>query len=209
MGIKLTGHHTNYWKNRRIDWKTSYLDTWNHPHRSFIVEILRYIPFISLWEIGCGPGANLYKIVKELPGKQVGGSDVNADAIKLAQETFNNGLFHVEPGNDLLMSDKSIDVTLTDMTLIYVDPLQIDSYLNEIKRVTTNYAIFCEFHSTNWWKRQKARLGGYHVYNYRKRLEKLGFYDIFITPIPPEYWPGTDKNTEFRTIITARVPKII
>jgi ubiquinone/menaquinone biosynthesis C-methylase UbiE len=104
-----------------------------------------------------------------------------------------------------MMSDKSVDVILTDMALIYVDPLQIDSYLKEFRRVARSYVVICEFHSKSWWKRQIARLGGYHVYDYQKRLEKLGFFNVQVQHIPDELWPGTDKNTEFRSIITARV----
>lgn len=201
-----TKKHTDFWKNRKIDWKEAYQSTWNHPHRSIIVHMIRNIPFVSLWEVGCGAGANLIKITMELPNKQLGGSDVSEDAIQLCKETFKNGLFHVERGNDLMMSDNSVDILLSDMTLIYVDPFQIDSYLTEFKRVGRHFLILCEFHSTSWWKRLCARLGGYHVYNYQKQLEKLGFYDIMIQHLPEKYWPGTDKNTEFRHIISARIP---
>lgn len=203
--LKSTNKHTKFWKNRKIDWKQAYQSTWNHPHRSLIVHMIRNVPFISLWEVGVGGGANLIKIMNELPGKQLGGSDVSEDAIQACRNVFQNGLFHVESGNDMMMSDKSVDVVLSDMTLIYVDPFKIDSYLKEFKRVGRNYIILCEFHSTSWWKRQKARLGGYHVYDYKKRLEKLGYYDIMCQHIPEAYWPGTDNNTEFRTIISAKI----
>lgn len=203
--LKTTKQQSNYWKNRKIDWKTHYTDSADHPHRDLIVWMLASIPFTSLWEVGVGGGANLVAIVKKLKNKQLGGSDVNADAIAQCQKVFQNGLFHVEPGNDLLMSDKSVDIILSDATLIYVDPLQIDSYLKEFKRVARSYVVLCEFHSRSWWKRQLARFRGYHVYDYRKRMEKLGYFDIMVQHIPEKYWPGTDKNTEFRTIITARV----
>ena len=204
--LKTTKQHLNYWKNRRINWAESYQSTWNHPHRGLLVYMIKNLPFVSLWEVGCGGGANLIRIVKELPDKQVGGSDINADAIDLCRKTFKNGLFHVEQGNDMMMSDKSVDIILSDMTLIYVDPLNIDSYLKEFKRVGRQFIILCEFHSPSWWKRMKARLGGYHVYHYKRRLENLGFYDVMCQHIPEAYWPGTDNNTEFRTIITARIP---
>lgn len=203
--LKTTRHQTNYWKNRQIDWGKHYTDSWDHPHRKMLVWMIEKIPFTSLWEIGVGGGANLVAIAKGLQGKQLGGSDVNADAIEKCRSIFNNGLFHVEPGNDLMMSDKSVDVVLSDMTLIYVGPFQIDSYLAEMKRVARNYVVLCEFHSTSWWKRQLARFRGYHVYNYRKRMEDLGYYNIMVQRIPEEFWPGTDKNTEFRYIITAQV----
>lgn len=204
--IKSTKTHSSYWKNRKSDWKFHHQSTWDHPHRALLVWMIKTIPFVSLWEVGCGGGANLIKITKELNNKQLGGSDINEDMIALCRETFKNGLFHVESGNDMMMSDKSVDVVLSDMTLIYVDPLEIDSYLNEFKRVGRHYLVLCEFHSTSFWKRLKARLGGYHVYDYQKRLENAGYYDIMIQHIPEKYWPGTDRNTEFRTIITAKIP---
>jgi ubiquinone/menaquinone biosynthesis C-methylase UbiE len=203
--LKSTSKHTKYWQQRKIDWQQSYQSTWDHPHRSLIVWMLKNVPFVSLWEVGVGGGANLVKLAKELKGKQLGGSDVSSDAIDLCRKTFNGGLFHVEKGNDMMMSDKSVDVILSDMTLIYVDPLQIESYLKEFKRVSRNLIVLCEFHSPSWWERFKARLGGYHVYDYRKRLEKLGYYDIMVQHIPEQYWPGTDNNTQFRHIITAKI----
>lgn len=204
--LKSTNKHTKYWKERKIDWRQAYQSTWDHPHRSLIVWMIRNIPFVSLWEVGCGGGANLIKITKELEGKQLGGSDVSEDAIALCRETFKGGLFHVEQGNNMMMSDKGVDVILSDMTLIYVDPLEITSYLNEFKRIGRTHLILCEFHSTSWLKRLIARFGGYHVYDYQKRLEKLGFYDIMCQHIPEQYWPGTDNNSEFRTIITCKIP---
>lgn len=204
--FKTTEQHSEYWKRRKIDWIKSYTDTWNHPHRNLIVWMLKSIPFYSLWEVGCGGGANLVKLVKELPNRQYGGSDVSADAIKACQTVMRGGMFHVESGDNLLMSDKSVDVILSDMCLIYVDPFKIRRYLKEFKRVGRNYVVLCEFHSDSWWKRLKARFGGYHVYNYRKLLEGMGYYDIMVQHIPEDLWPGTDNNTEFRSIITARIP---
>lgn len=203
--LKNTKHQTNYWKQRKIDWKESYQSTVNHPHRKLISMMLGSIPFTSLWEVGVGGGANLIKIVQDYKGKQLGGSDVNADAVALCQETFQNGLFRVEAGDNLLMSDKSVDIILSDMCLIYVDPLKIDDYLKEFKRVARNYIVLCEFDSRSFWQRQKARFtSGYHVYDYQRRLEKLGYFNIQVQKIPVELWPGTDNNTEFRSIITAR-----
>lgn len=203
--LRSTKHQTKYWKERKLDWKEAYQSTVNHPHRHLLVQILKQIPFLSLWEVGVGGGANLIRIVMEMPGKQLGGSDVSEDAIALCQETFKGGIFRVESGDDMLMSDKSTDVILTDMALIYVGPMKIDKYLKEFKRIARSYVVFCEFHSDSWWERLKTRLHGYHAYDYRKRLEKLGFYNVTIYKIPPEYWPGTDKNTNLRTIIVAKI----
>lgn len=204
--FKSTAKHSKYWRGRRIDWKTSYFDTLNHPHRGLLSFILKSINFFSLWEVGVGGGANIARFVQDLPGRQYGGSDVNADAIKFCSDTFKGGLFHVESGNDMMMSDKSVDVILSDATLIYVSPFDIDSYLKEFKRVGRNNLVLCEFHSNSFLKRLKLYLkAGYFAHNYRKKLEKQGFFDIMIQKIPKEIWPGTPWE-EWGYIITARIP---
>jgi len=208
--MKTTKQHSNYWINRKIDWEKDYFDTWTHPHRGLIVHMLKGMPGGNVWEVGVGGGANIYRIINDIPTFKsefrVGGSDINPEAIEFCRKKFGGGQWHCESGDNMMMSDHSVDILLTDMTLIYVDPLKIDSYLREFKRILrpNGYVLLVEFDSKSWWKRQVARWGGYHVYNYQKRLEKLGFYSIMVQKIPPQYWEA-DNNTEFRSIITAKV----
>lgn len=203
--MKTTNKHLKYWAERKIDWKTSYLDTWDHPHRNLIVWVLKSIPFRSLWEVGCGPGANLKKIITEIKNVQLGGSDVNPEAIELAQKTFTGGLFHVESGENLLMSDKAVDVILSDACLIYVDPFKIKKYLNEYRRVARNHIVLCELHEKNLWKRFTYWLKtGYFMYDYKKLLTKLGYWDIEMIKIPKEFWPGTPWE-QYGYIIIAKI----
>jgi ubiquinone/menaquinone biosynthesis C-methylase UbiE len=203
-----TTQHMKWWAKRQIDWKTSYLDTWNHPHRNIIVAALRTINWMSLIEIGCGPGPNLVKILKNFQGKQLGGIDVNEEAIKLARKTFTDGLFKVSPGNDVMLSDKATDVALTDMALIYVGRLQIGSYIEELKRISRNHVVLCEFHSNSLWKRLWLKMvSGYNAHDYKKLLEKHGFYDIISYKLQPEDWPEGTHQKDFAHVFVARVPK--
>ena len=163
--------------------------------------------WISLLEVGCGAGANLVKIVKDHPGKQLGGIDINPDAIKLAQETFGGGYFKVNPFHDIMMSDNSADVVLTDMALIYVDPFNIHRVLHEIKRISRNYVVFCEFHIPSFWHRLSVFLRtGYYGHDFKKELEREGFYDIILFKLPREAWPGGVQE-QHGYIIRAKVPK--
>ena len=203
-----TKQNAEWWTKRVINWKTDYLDTWQHPHREVISAMLSHFSWLSLIEIGCGPGANLINILKHFKGKQVGGIDVNKDAIILAQKTFRDGLFKVCEGNDVMLSDKSTDVVLTDMTLIYIGPLKIDSYIEEIKRIARNHVVLCEFHSSNPFKRIWLKMfSGYNAYDYRKLLKKHGFYDIIRYKLAESDWPNGTHQKEFGYIFTARVPK--
>ena len=198
---------TDWWKNRKIDWKQHYMNP-NHPHRLIIAETLKHIPWFSLIEVGCGAGANLVTIVKTLPGRQVGGVDINSDAIEYAQKVFTNGLFKVNKADDVLLSDKSVDVILSDMCMIYVTPNLIGKHLNEFKRLARSYVVLCEFHSDSWWNRFVLKWKeGYNSYNWPKLLEKYGYYDIQKYKIPKEGWPESNLQQKYGYIIVARTPK--
>lgn len=206
--LKTTEDHKKYWSERKIDWGKSYLSTYNHPHRTMLMSVLASFPWISLIEVGCGPGPNLVKILTTFKDKQVGGIDISKDAIELARKTFSGGFFKVGSVEDIMMSDNSADVVLSDMALMYVGPRKISLVLDEIKRVARTHVIFCEFHSTSFYARMKLRYtSGYNAYNYKKLLEKKGFYDIELIKIPEESWPGGNPQKTFGFFIKARVPK--
>lgn len=198
--LKTTTTQKKFWQNRKIDWDKQYLATWDHPHRELIMRALSAFDWVSLWEVGCGPGANLVRIAKTLPitpiqkrhgARQLGGSDINPEAIALAKKTFEKGLFHVEAVDDLLLSDDSVDVVLSDATLIYYGPEKIDKAVGEMVRIARLGIVLCEFHGTSWWKRLWLRLTtGYNAYNYQELLEKHGCRNIQIVKIPPQFWDG-------------------
>lgn len=201
-----TKSQTDYWKNRKVDWQTQYFDTWQHPHRQLIAGVLNTFPWLSLFEIGCAGGANMQSISHYYPRRQIGGVDVNLDGLKFCAQKWPKGIFRLGSAVDLPMSDDSVDVILTDMTLIYVSPKDIDTAIGEIKRVARNYVVFCEFHSESWWRRLKYRLNsGYFVYDYKKLLKKHGFYDIEVMKIG-DAWPS-GKGEPFRYIIKAHIVK--
>ena len=197
-----------YWGNRKINWKTSYFDTWDHPHRKFIIRVLQSINWVSLFEVGCGAGANFVQIVKNFPiGKQLGGQDINKDAIETAKIMFNHAILKIGPSDDIMMSDNSTDVILTDRCLMYLSPIKIGKTIEEIKRVSRGYVVFAELHSTSWVDRIKLFINsGYYAHNYLKLLEKHGFYDIISYKTPREYWPQGEKLYKFDHIILAKVP---
>lgn len=206
--FKTTERHSKYWKDRKIDWNKEYLSTWNHPHRALIVAALRTIPWVSLWEVGCGAGANLVRLIKEgFTDRQLGGSDINADAIAAANVAFKGGKFHVESSDDILLSDNAVDVMISDAHLIYFGPRRIRKVVGEMYRVARNHLVLCEFHSTSFWSRWILRWKtGYNAYDYRKLLDSFGCYDIQIVKIPKEFWPG-EPWEKMGHIIMAKIPK--
>ena len=143
---------------------------------------------------------NIIKYFKGKRGVQLGGLDVNKEAIDLCNEMMPRSLFRQMTGDKIFMGDKSTDVILTDMTLIYVAPIKIKKYLKEIKRVTRKYIVIHEFHEKNWFKRQWLRIrSGRHSYNYEKLLTKLEFFDINIIKMP-----NFDNDNQNRYLIVAK-----
>ena len=211
--LKTTKDHISYWKNRKINWNDHYTATWDHPHRQFIIDKLKTWKWISVIEVGCASGPNLVKIVKEFPRADVGGVDVNEDAINTARsvfaEIFKNTLrgawFKVNSADNMVISDGSTDIVLSDMALIYVDRKDIKKTLLEMKRVTRNRIMLMEFHHKSWLKRLALKLkSGYNSYNYKKLLEELGFHNITIDKLPPEMWDGHEPQKTYAYLITAQ-----
>ena len=199
-----TNQHKKYWQGRVYGWK-EYSETWNHPRRTFLSNVLKQLPFMSVMEIGCGSGPNLINLLRHVQGKQLGGVDINPEAIKVANSIFHGGYFKVGSAEHMLVSDRSTDVTLTDSFLMYVGPLKIKKYLKEIKRITRDFIVLAEYHHKSWFKRQKLRIfSGRHAYNYKQLLLKLGCYDVTLVKVPDF---EQDNDAEFRYIIIARPPK--
>ena len=207
MRLKFTKEHREFWRTRKINWATHY-GNWDHPHRFLITKILCQFGWLSLMELGCGAGANLANIVRKIQNRQLGGVDINQDAIKEASKVLTGAFLRVGSVEDLPMSDKATDVILSDMCLIYVDPFKIGKENKGIRRVARNNVVLCEFHSESWYDRMKLRISsGYNSYNYKKLLEKYGFYDIQMLKLTEKDWPGGNPQKTFAYIIKATVPK--
>jgi len=171
--------HQGWWEHRKIDWNKEYLSTWNHLHRQIIAAMLAEKDWISLWELGCGPGPNLIQIIKKFPNRQVGGSDINPEAIEIAGKLFQGGHFEVCPNHDIMGSDNFTDIMLADRTLMYSGPLMIKKVIKEIKRCTRQGVIIVEYDTESLWEQLKFLFSsGMYAHNYEKLLKKEGFYDI-------------------------------
>ncbi len=188
--LKSTKDHKKYWKNRKINWKESYFDTYNHPHRQMIINLLKRVSFGSILEVGCASGPNLYRISKEFPGVQVGGVDISKEAIETARVLLPpKAILQVDSADELFFSDKSSDIVLADACLIYLGPTRINKAINEMKRIARKQVILVEFHSENFLERLGIwSASGYFSYNYKKLLTKHGFHSIEMTKIPESVW---------------------
>lgn len=204
-----TKQHQRYWKTRIDDWKTAYFDTKNHPHRDMIISYLRKIAFGSLLEVGCNTGPNLYRIAEAFPQVETGGLDINAGAIEMARNLLPTQVFTLDigPADDIPHSDKSSDVVLTDACLMYIGPDKIDKVMKEIVRVARRYVFFFEPHCESAWQRFLLRnhKKNYYAHDYKKLLEKHGFWDIELYKMPPELWKGEILWERWGYLIVGRI----
>lgn len=204
-----TKQHQGYWRDRKINWQDHYTSTWDIPRRHLLVQILKTFHWLSLIEVGVGGGANLVAIAKAIGrGVQLGGIDINPDAIAHTRTLFaGHGIFSVCKADDIMMSDKSTDVVLSDMIYIYVNGKDIDRHMKEAARIGRNHVVFHEFYTQSWWERLKLKAtSGYTAHDWKKVLERNDFYDIIIYKIPEEMCGG-DTQKKFSHIIKAKVPQ--
>lgn len=205
--LKTTQHNRKYWKGRKIDWLKAYgPQEPEHPHRAIIVQKLRQFQFRSVLEVGCAAGANIYRIKQTFPHADVGGIDWNEDAIAVAKTMLPKAaVIQVGEADDIYISSHGADVILSDMCFIYLGKKDFRRTIKEMKRIARNGVLFCEFHEPKWWKRLMIKFAtGYNAYNYKKELERVGFYDVEIQKLTPKDWPGTEKEKGLRCIITAK-----
>ena len=205
--FKTTKQNEEWWRGRRIDWVSHYWSP-DHPHRDVLINILKTQPPRSVLEIGCGAGANLYRIKKAFPDCRVCGCDINADAIATAESMFRREFpkEHFEKHSIDWVSDidfrvgditavpfhgEYFDLVLTDACLIYIGPDKIERALRELRRLSYDKFMMCEFNSSSWFKRVALRLASnYYAYDYLKLLSDKHFKYIKLTKITKDLWDG-------------------
>ena len=206
---RTTTQHTKFWQTRLIDWQKDYFspEMINHPHRLLLIEKLHQFRFKTLLEVGCAAGANLALVQRYFPHVQIGGVDISAEAIAQARKNFPHAYFDVASADKMFFSDYSLDVIMTDMTLIYLGGKAVKKALADFKRTAGVAVVLVEFYHPSWWKRFTLWLrSGYFAHDYKTLLEGLGYYDIEMTKIPEPYWPNGEPQKTYAYIITARIP---
>lgn len=173
-----------YWANRRPDdaekdwlygednWISGYWESRKHSHRNLILKALENIQFGSLLEVGCGCGPNLNLIHEKFPDVAISGIDINPYNVEEGKKL--NTFADIRLGNLAVLpwGDNSFDIVLSDATLLYISPEEIEAVMEELNRVTKKAIILVERFDPSL----RGEIKG-HVWarNYPLLLKNLGF----------------------------------
>lgn len=198
---KILGTKTDeiFWGFRHVldrSWAEKYIseESIYHPHRKILIEkVSSYLPFKSVLEVGCSSGPNLYLLAKRFPEVQLYGLDINQKAIKTGQNFFqkerisNVFLRWGKIDNLKNFQAKSIDIIISDATLIYAGPDRINQVIKEMLRTARKALILCEQHSELTPSLYKDRW----IHNYKLLFETyLSREKIRVTKLPSGVWAG-------------------
>jgi len=124
-----------------------------HPHRGFLLaRLARFAPLCSVLEVGCNAGPNLVLLRRAFPGVRLYGVDISRRAIRTAKgvlesEGRGDASVFVGRADDLgRFADRSVDVALSDATLMYVGPDKITRAIAELVRVARAGLVLSEWH---------------------------------------------------------------
>ena len=198
-GILGTKADEIFWGFRHLfdrSWAEKYIseESIYHPHRKILIEkVSSYLPFESVLEVGCSSGPNLYLLAKRFPEVQLYGLDINKKAIKTGQKFFqkerisNVFLRWGKVDNLQNFQAKSIDIIISDATLIYAGPDRINQVIKEMLRTARKALILCEQHSELSPSLYKDRW----IHNYKFLFQKFVPSErIKITKFLPGLWVG-------------------
>jgi SAM-dependent methyltransferase len=171
-----------------------------HPHRAVLLEALRrFAPFDSVLEVGCHTGANLLVLARAFPHVDLSGVDVNPRAITLGRKALARAgvsrvRLDVARADDLRrLADRSVDLAVTDATLMYVGPDKIRRALAELVRVTRRAIICNEWHMVQDAPEPASRWHDMHwLHDYRRLFASLPrVAEVSTGKLPPGlYGPG-------------------
>lgn len=186
-------------KNNRVP---AFEDLIQQPHRGALVDtVLKLGCIMSLLEVGCGRGANLYLLSRAIPGITLYGVDISSAAIAQARRELEvrsvPGVQLDEGSGDALTAfgNRSMDVVVADAVTMYLPPPRISHVLQEMLRVARKAIVIGAWHfdaSAN--TEPYLYTEGAWVYDYRRLLEQCICVRAKIDPYPDSVWSNERWN---------------
>lgn len=191
------------WNEQKENWVADYWESKTHPHRVLVLDAVKKLNPESLLELGANCGPNLALVHELLPGCELIGIDVNADAVGLAEKNLPAAKMR-KGDHNLLTSypDKSVDVILADAVLIYIPKEEIEFVLDNMTRIACKGIVLIE------WEGNYELKDGHWSYPYKQMLESRGLV-VEKRKITKEEWPNRSGNWERNGYVyTARFPLV-
>ncbi len=162
-------------------------DSWQDAHRPNIELAFKLLPKVeSVYEVGCGAGANLRMLREKFPKFRLGGSEPHDKLREFAAEHL--GLCVDEA--ELPWTPKGWDVFVTCYVMAYVEPLVIEE---TFRRAASRYFIVLE--PTAWaipfvkpsMYRQGSKKLPLYAHDFLSIFKRTGWRVMWRWPIVPHY----------------------
>ena len=185
------------WQGKGQDTISKYLSDIERPDRELLVDKIASFRPISVLEIGCFVGVNLYCLARKIPEIKMVGIEPNMLAIEKGREWLNGNFcknIQLAYGTtrDLFNTpNDSFDVVFTRAVLLHIGDKDIEQALTEMIRICKKSAVFLE------WQDFRGELGdkeqgwvrGHWVRRYDKMIKRLcPTVEVRITPMLRDVW---------------------
>ncbi len=163
------------------DYEALWGETWGgmqdvgpvHRHnRQIIVDLIRPLGVKSILDAGCGNGANLEAIQRQLEITDVTGIDLSENALSIARRRVRGEFKAVNLETEKL--DRTFDLVLTSQVIEHV--IDDDGFLMKLRDMAGRYVIVATLQGR--MRKSEAHIG--HVRNYTRRgleeqMQRAGF----------------------------------
>lgn len=155
-----------YWWARHLSGRAPKFDTMlRQPHRPVVCDaVMRNFP-ASVFDFGCGNGANLHLLLQRDPALSVAGIDPVAPAIWTAQ-CHVKGSFQIGSDASLSSLRKRFDVALSDAVLFYLPPDRAKAAISNLLRIGRTVVL-------STWHGEPAQDAEAWIYDYAKLADEL------------------------------------
>lgn len=136
----------------------------------------------TILEFGCGDAYLLRTIRAHGKGERLYGCDFSRTQLKSAAALFPEAAFDLQNITSTTYSDKAFDVAVGLGVMMYLNPSQLGSALQELRRISQRIVLVemsCRYLGEEQARRFKAEQDGRFDYDYEKECRRAGFANVY------------------------------